>query len=184
MSRPSVHVEPHGVVGFLRHYIRDLVYGANDGIITTFAVVAGVAGGALPGAAVLIGGAANLAADGVAMGVGNLLAIRANESALAADGLPEQERYPWKHGAATLVAFVIAGALPLVPYLVALSEAERLPWSAVLTMAALFAGGVARGAITRDPWWRAGGEMLLLGGAVALAAYGAGALVAAVVGQG
>lgn len=28
----------------VRHYMRDLVYGANDGIITTFAVVAGVAG--------------------------------------------------------------------------------------------------------------------------------------------
>src|SRR5690606_28491498 len=27
-----------------RHYVGDLVYGANDGIITTFAVVAGVAG--------------------------------------------------------------------------------------------------------------------------------------------
>ena len=25
-----------------RHYIRDLVFGANDGIITTFAVAAGV----------------------------------------------------------------------------------------------------------------------------------------------
>src|SRR5687768_4906207 len=31
----------------IRHYIRDLVYGANDGIITTFAVVAGVTGGSL-----------------------------------------------------------------------------------------------------------------------------------------
>ena len=47
MSRPSIHVEPRGAVAIARHYIRDLVYGANDGIITTFAVVAGVAGGAL-----------------------------------------------------------------------------------------------------------------------------------------
>jgi len=46
-----------------RHYMRDLVYGANDGIITTFAVVAGIAGGALSPATVLIVGAANLAAD-------------------------------------------------------------------------------------------------------------------------
>jgi hypothetical protein len=45
--RESVHIEPIGIVGIARHYIRDLVYGANDGIITTFAVVAGVAGGSL-----------------------------------------------------------------------------------------------------------------------------------------
>ena len=60
--------------------------------------------------AVLVVGAANLAADGVAMGVGNLLAIRSHESALAADGRPEEEAYPWKHGLATLVAFVLAGS--------------------------------------------------------------------------
>jgi VIT1/CCC1 family predicted Fe2+/Mn2+ transporter len=62
--RDSLHVTPHGAVATTRHYIRDIVYGANDGIITTFAVVAGVAGGALPGLAVLVIGAANLAASG------------------------------------------------------------------------------------------------------------------------
>src|SRR5688500_17300471 len=117
MSRESLHIEPQGVVGVARHYIRDLVYGANDGIITTFAVVAGVAGGSLSTVAVLVVGAANLAADGVAMGVGNLIAIRAHESTLLAEGRPEEETYPWKHGMATLVAFIVAGAVPLVPYM-------------------------------------------------------------------
>jgi VIT family len=45
--RPSLHVVPRGPRATAQHYIRDLVYGANDGIITTFAVVAGVAGGSL-----------------------------------------------------------------------------------------------------------------------------------------
>jgi hypothetical protein len=98
MARESLHVEPHGIVAITRHYMRDLVYGANDGIITTFAVVAGVAGGDLTAAAVLIIGAANLAADGVSMGAGNLLAIRAHESAREAEGLPEEEAYPHRHG--------------------------------------------------------------------------------------
>ena len=40
MERTSLHVEPKGAVAVARHYIRDLVYGANDGIIITFAVVA------------------------------------------------------------------------------------------------------------------------------------------------
>src|SRR5262245_56077625 len=52
--RVSLHREPTGVVDIARHYIRDIVYGANDGIITTFAVVAGVTGGALSTKAVLI----------------------------------------------------------------------------------------------------------------------------------
>jgi VIT1/CCC1 family predicted Fe2+/Mn2+ transporter len=180
-SRQSLHVEPRGAIGIARHYIRDLVYGANDGIITTFAVVAGVAGGSLSTAAVLVVGAANLAADGVAMGVGNLLAIRAHESALAADGRPEEETYPWKHGMATLIAFVGAGAVPLLPYLIPAAAGGRLLWSSVFTMTALFGVGVARAAVTQDRWWRTGLEMLMLGGVVAAAAYGAGALVAALV---
>jgi VIT1/CCC1 family predicted Fe2+/Mn2+ transporter len=178
MPRESLHVEPRGAIGIARHYIRDLVYGANDGIITTFAVVAGVAGGSLSSAAVLIVGAANLAADGVAMGVGNLLAIRAHESALAADGRPEEETYPWKHGMATLIAFVGAGTVPLLPYMLPAATGGRLFWSSLFTMAALFGVGVARAAVTQDRWWRTGLEMLMLGGIVAAAAYGAGALVA------
>ncbi len=178
MPRPSIHIEPSGAVAVARHYLRDLVYGANDGIITTFAVVAGVAGGQLAAAAVLIIGAANLAADGVSMGVGNFLAIRANESARAAQDLPEEEAFAWKHGLVTLAAFVVAGAVPLLPYVLPINPVARLAWSAAMTAVALFSVGAARAAVTADRWWRTGLEMLLLGTAVAVAAFGAGALIA------
>ena len=46
--------EPDGVRGLAEHYLKDLVYGANDGIITTFAVVAGVAGAQLEARIVLL----------------------------------------------------------------------------------------------------------------------------------
>ena len=136
------------------------MYGANDGIITTFAVVSGVAGGELSHVAVLVIGAANLAADGVSMGVGNLLAIRADEQARAAANLPEQERYPWKHGLATLVAFVTAGAIPLGPYVFGVAEGNRLIWSAVTTSAALFGLGALRATVTVDRWWKWGSRHL------------------------
>ena len=70
---PTLHREPKGTLATARHYVGDLVYGANDGLITTFAVVAGVAGGALSSRATLIIGAANLFADGLSMAVGNYL---------------------------------------------------------------------------------------------------------------
>ena len=44
--RQSRHVNPHGLFETTQHYIGDLVYGANDGILTSFA---GVTGGALSG---------------------------------------------------------------------------------------------------------------------------------------
>jgi VIT1/CCC1 family predicted Fe2+/Mn2+ transporter len=178
MSRPSLHVDPRGTVATARHYIRDLVYGANDGIITTFAVVAGVAGGGLSNVAILVVGVANLAADGLSMAVGNFLSIRAHESAREAQNLPEEEAHPWKHGTATFIAFVVAGTIPLLPYLVPALAPGRFFWSCLLTLATLFAVGAVRTAVTADTWWRAGLEMLLLGAIVAGAAYGAGAVVA------
>lgn len=178
MGRASRHIEPRGLLPTVRHYIRDLVYGANDGIITTFAVVAGVAGGGVAGHVVLIVGAANLAADGLSMGVGNYLAINAHESALAADRLPEEEAEPWKHGLATFVAFVVAGSLPLLPYLAVGDEGNSFLLSTVATFTALFAVGAARSLVTIGIWWRTGLEMLLLGVLVAVAGFAAGALVA------
>jgi VIT1/CCC1 family predicted Fe2+/Mn2+ transporter len=184
MSRPSIHVEPHGTMAMARHYIRDLVYGANDGIITTFAVVAGVAGGALSNTAVLVIGAANLFADGLSMGIGNFLSIRAHESAREAEQLPEEEAFPSRHALATFLAFVVAGAVPLLPYLLGdLGDlgAGRLMASTILTFVTLFAVGAARSSVTLGRWWQTGLEMLLLGVVVAGAAYAAGAIVAAAV---
>lgn len=57
-------------------YLRDFVYGAIDGTVTTFAVVAGVAGAGLRSSVVIILGVANLIADGFSMAASNFLGAR------------------------------------------------------------------------------------------------------------
>lgn len=59
-------------------YLRDFIYGAIDGTVTTFAVVAGVEGASLSATVVIILGVANLAADGFSMAVSNFLGSRAD----------------------------------------------------------------------------------------------------------
>ena len=161
-----------------RHYVRELIYGANDGIITTFAVVAGVSGGGLPLRVVLIIGAANLFADALSMAVGNYLSIRANESVRETQHLPEEESQPAYHAVATFLAFVALGAVPLIPYAIPALPGGRFALSTVLTLLALFVVGAGRALIARVRWWRAGTEMLVLGAVVAAVAYGSGAVVA------
>ncbi len=180
MVRPSNHIEPRGPHEIARHYVRELVYGANDGIITTFAVVASVAGGGLSPRVVLICGIANLLADGLSMAVGNYLSIRSYESVREAQGLPEEEAAPARHGLATFLAFVAAGALPLLPYIVDLPGA-RFGWSVTLAYVARFAVGASRALVGTSRWLTAGLEMLGLGVLVTAVAYGAGALVARLV---
>jgi vacuolar iron transporter family protein len=60
-------------------WLPDFVYGGMDGAVTTFAVVAGVAGAQLSTAVVLILGFANLFADGFSMAVGKYSSDRAEQ---------------------------------------------------------------------------------------------------------
>lgn len=173
------HEPPFGS-DLVRHYLGDLIYGANDGIITTFAVVSGVEGGALDARVVLVLGIANLLADGVSMGASNFLAIRSAEAGRAASGLDEVEPYPNRHAIATFLAFVLAGAVPLVPYVVA-PPGRRFLTAIVATLLTLFVVGALRSLVTELRFWRAGLEMLVVGAAAAAIAYGVGALVAGLV---
>jgi len=73
-------------------YIRDIIYGASDGIVTTFAVVAGAAGAFLSSAIILILGFANLLADGFSMAAGNYLGIKSEIEYFQ----KERERESWE----------------------------------------------------------------------------------------
>lgn len=227
--------EAHG--GASSQYLGDMVYGGLDGIITTFAVVSGVAGAALGSHIVLILGLANLLADGFSMAVGaylsskseqeyyererqreawevqhfpdgeraelyevyrkqgydhdearGLVAIKSRDPdrwvrAMMVDelGMLPDERRPVLSGLATLAAFVLAGSLPLLVYLLGaftrLPETVAFPVSVVLSGLALFGLGAAKVLVTKLSPWRSGIEMLVVGGLAASVAYVVGALL-------
>lgn len=155
-----------------RHYLPDLVYGANDGVITTFAVVCGVVGAGLSETVILILGFANLVADGFSMGASNFLSRRSYaEAAERADG-----REAARHGSATTLGFLVAGIVPLVAYLLPLPDSNRFPAAVVLTLVTLFAVGALRSLVTKLGWVRSGAEMLVVGATAATVAYAIGAL--------
>jgi VIT1/CCC1 family predicted Fe2+/Mn2+ transporter len=170
------HEPPIGVE-MARHYMGDLVYGANDGIITTFAVVAGVVGASLQPRTALILGAANLLADGFSMGAGNFLSIRSEEAVLVARGEPGREPFPLRHALATFLAFVVAGSVPLLPYAFAPPE-NRFALATASTLLSLFVVGALRSLVTDLRWWRAGLEVLGVGAAAAAVSYVVGSWIA------
>lgn len=70
----DANIELHAEVG---NYVKSVVFGGLDGIVTTFAVVAGVAGANLSIGVVIVLGVANLIADGLSMGIGEYISGQA-----------------------------------------------------------------------------------------------------------
>jgi len=162
-------------------YIGDFVYGANDGIVTTFAVVAGATGALLSPGIIIILGLANLFADGFSMGSSNFLAIRSEKELERKKKLKEGEHLPKvdvlapaQHGAITFGAFLVAGVMPLLPYLFAVSQDFQFFISSVLAGLSFFVIGAGRTLVTGGSWAIGGLEMLLVGGVAAGVAYGVG----------
>lgn len=62
-----------------KEYLGEFVYGAIDGTVTTFAVVAGASGAQLGASVVIILGLANLVADGLSMAVSAYLAAKSEK---------------------------------------------------------------------------------------------------------
>jgi vacuolar iron transporter family protein len=162
---------------FVRHYIRDIVYAANDGVVTTFAVVAGVRGAGLSAPVVLALGFANLAADGLSMGVGNYLGIKSERAAELGGTFDEcrESVHAARHGGVTWAAFVLAGLTPLLPFTLGVPGA--FSWSVGLSAATLFGVGAVRTGVTGRSWWHSGLEMLTVGALAGTAAFVAGRIV-------
>lgn len=219
--------------------LKQIIYGGNDGIVTTFAIVAGFAGAQVDGmaeigaAAVVLFGLANLMADALSMGMGEFLSARSQhqlywrdlreaedgvrdnpvaatsslarrfeqqgldpEAAQAAAtafsnhpplvarhlleargaSMPDQER-PALNGAVTFLAFVIFGLLPILPYLLALPAPLQWPLAISNTALALLLLGLLRVKATAEPFGRAVGETLGVGGLCAFVAFGVGWMV-------
>jgi vacuolar iron transporter family protein len=227
--------EQHGGAG--SQYLGEMVYGGLDGIITTFAVVSGVAGAQLGTPVILILGLANLLADGFSMATGAYLSTKSEQEyyrkewereawevehfpdgeraelyeiyrqrgyaedearqlvdiqssepkrwvkAMMVDelGMLEDEGNPLINGLVTFGSFVIAGAVPLLVYLLGLafpiSPDAAFPVSITLSALALFGLGAAKVMVTKLNPLRSGLEMLAVGGLAAGMAYVIGALL-------
>jgi VIT1/CCC1 family predicted Fe2+/Mn2+ transporter len=162
-------------------YLAEVIYGANDGIVTTFAVVSGVAGAALNPSIVLVLGAANLFADGFSMGMSNYLSRRSEmdyERSTRSGPDPVDDpaaKSPARTAAVTFGAFVVAGWAPLVPYILALTPA--FPLSIAVTGLTFFLVGASRSLVTTRRWYVNGVEMFVVGMLAAAVAYAVGNLL-------
>jgi VIT1/CCC1 family predicted Fe2+/Mn2+ transporter len=119
-------------LALLRIYLPQMVYGAVDGTVTTFAVVAGATGGDLSNKTIIILGLANLFADGASMSISAYLAAKSEKT---------DKKTPFSIALWTLVAFIIIGFIPLIPYVF---DVGTFRLSCLMTGIAFFGIGVSK----------------------------------------
>jgi vacuolar iron transporter family protein len=163
MKRISIH-EKASIMG-------DSVFSASDGIVTTFAIVAGSAGAGFPTNVILILGFANLFADGFSMASGNYLGKKSELEYEKTEGdkVVESNSAPLRHGLFTFLAFNFAGFLPLSPFVFGVQNGFAM--SALFVGVALFLVGVVRSKFTKRNWFFSGFESFAVGGFAAFVAY-------------
>lgn len=170
---------PGSFKSFLAYYIGDIVYGANDGIITTFAVISGAAGAGFSSTIIIVLGIANLIADGFSMGASKYLSLRSEQALETARG---EHRNPFADGFATFISFVFVGTLPLIPFFIDKAAENTFIISSVATAITLFLVGSARSLVIKKHFIIAGFEMLVVGGVAGIVAYALGYYVQTFIG--
>jgi VIT1/CCC1 family predicted Fe2+/Mn2+ transporter len=151
----------------MKDYIDEAVYGANDGIITTFAVVSG-ASGAMLGSDVIV-----ILGDGFSMGTSSFLAIR-TEASLQKFAVWKRKTHATSRSFVTFLAFVLAGSIPLLPFLYSVGDEAVFMVSSASAGLAFFIVGGSRAFVTKQSFLYSGLEMLFVGGVASSIAYGIG----------
>ncbi len=164
---------------FFKKYLKEFVYGALDGTVTTFAIISGAAGANLSSAIVLILGISNVLADGFSMASSNYLSEKSDREQNGVTGIGEVK--PFKRAAATFLSFIIIGCIPLFPYLLnnffGFFEGNVFFFSCIFTSVAFLLVGQIRSRITNSNQILAGVETLLIGSVAATVAYTVGAFL-------
>lgn len=162
----------------MEQFLPEFVYGATDGTITTFAIVAGAIGANLSRTAVLVIGIASVLADGYSMGVSSYLSESArHEQTKKSPGA--RVHTPIASGVMTFLSFVGIGVLPLIPFLVTSKITPLVKYASLVVALAAFAGiGYLRGVVTKNKHpLLASGESFLIGGSAAAISYVTGHIV-------
>ena len=151
-------------------YLPQFVYGATDGIVTTFAIVAGAAGANLSSLTMLAIGIASVLADGYSMGISSYLSKLSEP-----ESSPIHEASALNIGIATFLSFVIMGIIPILPFMLPttiLTFQQEKIISLILALIAFFTVGFIKGIYRKDKYpSQTGLQTFVIGLSAAIVAY-------------
>ena len=158
-----------------KKYLSDFIFGAVDGLVTTFAVVSGVIGAGLSPTIILILGFANLFADGFPMGASNYLSTKSQNE------MGQNNKNAMGAAVLTFSAFIIVGFLPLLAFVFDFGSANYKV-TLILTGVAFIVIGYLKGWVTGSHRIFSAVQTFLIGSLAAFIAFAVGYILSVIVG--
>jgi len=157
-------------------YFRNFIFGVEDSLVSTVGLLSGIAVADMPPRMIPITGAVLIFVEAFSMGVGSFLSERSEEDYVK--HTETKDRKPLIASGIMFLSYLIAGFIPLFPYLV-FSIEEAFLASITLSFIALFFLGILGGKISRIHVFHSGMRMLILGGIAIVVGVTVGRLIGA-----
>ncbi len=213
--------------------IREVIFGMQDGMVSTMGAITGIAVGSQNHYVVVLSGFVIIAVESISMAVGSYISSKSEkeieirklyEEKIELEQMPHEEKQelvdlyikdgwpkklaeemadaaskdkkiflqemayrelkiipenlgnPLLNGFSMGTAYVVGGAVPLLPYFLIYSPEKAIPVSVVVTLLGLFVLGSSTTVFSKRTWWRAGFEMFSLASVAAAIGYIVGKL--------
>lgn len=147
------------IVALSREYIRSVLFGVEDSLVSTTGLIAGLSVGAGDSRIVVLGATIAIVIEAVSMGAGEYLS---DDAVQDLDKLKRHRDNPMVSGLLMFISYLLAGLVPLVPVLLDLPSALWVSVGAALV--GLFLLGYIKGSVLKTRTWQGGLKMLIVGG--------------------
>jgi VIT1/CCC1 family predicted Fe2+/Mn2+ transporter len=148
-------------------YLRNVVFGVEDSLVSTVGLLSGIDLGHVPNSTILFTGVVFIAVEAFSMAVGSFLSEESvEEYEVKENGNKTISKIGMTSaigGLIMFVSFVVAGFIPLLPYLVS-SGSASLVSSIVISLVALGILGYASAKVSKAAPWKSTFRMIILGG--------------------
>lgn len=161
------------MVKISRDYLRSVIFGIEDSLVSTTGLIAGLSIGAENKKVVLLGGIVAIAVESISMGAGEYLS---DDAVSELDKLKRHKDSPLTSGLLMFISYLLAGMVPLAP-IIFLSYPTSLWFSVILALSGLFMLGFTKGRLLNTSSLRGGLKILIVGGLATLLGILVGSLL-------
>jgi VIT1/CCC1 family predicted Fe2+/Mn2+ transporter len=142
-------------------YLRNFIFGAEDSLVSTVSLLAGIVSAGVAQKEVVITGVVLIFVEAFSMSVGSFLSERTTEEFYP--GFKERKSKSFPAAVIMFASYLLCGFIPLFSYII-LSGVSALVWSVAASLCALFFLGLISAKILKTNIVKSAVRMAVIGG--------------------